>query len=144
MVCVAALAVWAATVEALPRGEVLRFGADEARRGGGAIDQRTSCHAISRLVSISAGNAADPAVDDFIFHAGRDVLFVAGRVVLEIARHALEAELFLHAALAVVCALLASAIGQEVSLEASEAGGNVVGLAGRAVAEARDALVGVH
>lgn len=68
------------------------FGADEAGRGGGAVRQRASGHAISWLVSISAGDAADLAIDDFIFHTGRDILFVAGGVVLEIARHALEAE----------------------------------------------------
>lgn len=61
------------------------------------------------------------AVDHFVCHARRDLLFVAGRVILEVARYALKAELFLHAALAIARAFLASAVGQVMPLEAGDA-----------------------
>ena len=119
---VAALAVLPAAVEALAGGEGLRFGADEAGRRRGAVYQRAVGHAICWFVPIGAGNAADLAVDHFEVSAARDLLFEAGGVVLEVAWHALEAEFFLHAALAVSRASFASAVGQVVSLEAGEAG----------------------
>lgn len=138
----AGLAVLGAAIEALSRREVLRLGTGEAG-GGGAVHQRAGGQAVRGLVPVSAGEAADHAVDHSIIQAARDIFFEAGRVVLEVARHALETELLLEAILAVVSALHATAIIQKVSLEASETGGDVAGLAGGAVAEARDALEGV-